>query len=89
MLLILQDHKFDLSSLLKYFQSKKSEGDLAIYYELDPCERIDTRGILEICPFSKRITKFWEKPRDVDTTSRNASVVFYFFRAETKSSIDG
>ena len=73
--------------MTKYFQSKRSEGDLAIYYELDKCEEICTRGILEICPFSNRVTKFFEKPQPGETESRNASVVFYFLRHETHQSL--
>ena len=87
-ILFRQDQKFDITHLTKYFLTKRLEGDLAIYYELEPRERIDSRGILEVCPFSKRITKFWEKPAQGETTSRNASVVFYFFRAETRSYIE-
>jgi NDP-sugar pyrophosphorylase family protein len=83
-----QDQKFDISHLTKYFHTKRADGDLAIYYELDPRERVETRGILEICPFSKRITQFREKPRPDETSSRNASVVFYFFRAETRAFIN-
>jgi hypothetical protein len=86
--MLFQDQKFDIGHLTKYFQTKRAEGDLAIYYELDARERVETRGILEVCPFSKRISKFWEKPRTGETTSRNASVVFYFFRAETRSFIE-
>ena len=72
------------SHVTKYFESKRHEGDLAIYYELEKCEEICTRGILEICPFSNRVTKFLEKPQPGQTESRNASVVFYFLRYETR-----
>ena len=82
-----QDQKFDIGHLAKYFQSKRADGDLAIYYELEPQERVETRGILEVCPFSKRISRFLEKPKPDETTSRNASVVFYFFRSQTRKFI--
>ena len=80
----LQDQKFDIGHVTKYFESKRTSGDLAIYYELDKCEDISTRGIIDICPFSNRVTKFYEKPSLGETTSRNASVVFYFLRYETR-----
>ena len=32
--MMFQDQKFDMSHVTKYFQSKRHEGDLAIYYEL-------------------------------------------------------
>ena len=32
--MMFQDQKFDMSHVTKYFQSKRNEGDLAIYYEL-------------------------------------------------------
>ena len=82
-----QDQKFDIGHLAKYFQSKRADGDLAIYYELESQERVETRGILEVCPFSKRISRFLEKPKPDETTSRNASVVFYFFRSQTRKFI--
>lgn len=82
--MMFQDQKFDLSHVTKYFESKRHEGDLAIYYELEKCEEICSRGILEICPFSNRVTKFLEKPQPGQTESRNASVVFYFLRYETR-----
>ena len=80
----MQDQKFDIGHVTKYFESKRTSGDLAIYYELDKCEDISTRGIIDICPFSNRVTKFYEKPSLGETTSRNASVVFYFLRYETR-----
>lgn len=76
-----------MGHVTKYFQSKRSEGDLAIYYELANCESISSRGILEICPFSNRVTRFLEKPQLGETQSRNASVVFYFLRHSTRSLI--
>jgi glucuronokinase len=86
-LISFQDQKFDISHLTKYFQSKRAEGDLTIYYELDKCEEICSRGILEICPFTNRVTRFFEKPQNGETKSRNASVVFYFLRHETQQYI--
>ena len=67
----LQDQKFDIGHVTKYFESKRTSGDLAIYYELDKCEDISTRGIIDICLFSNRVTKFYEKPSLGETTSRN------------------
>ena len=83
--MMFQDQKFDMNHVAKYFESKRNEGgDLAIYYHMDESEPMSSRGILEICPFTNRVTKFLEKPRQKDQTrSRNASVVFYFLRHET------
>ena len=78
--ILFQDQKFDIGHVTKYFESKRNTGDLAIYYELDQFEDVQTRGILEICPFSNRVTRFLEKPSVGQTESRNASVVFYFLR---------
>ena len=52
----IQDRKFDLSQLIN-FRKEKSDGDLAMYYELDSWEMPNTRGMVEVCPFSNRILK--------------------------------
>ena len=80
--MMFQDQKFDLSQLINYRRSKP-DGDLAIYYELEPEESIRSRGIVEVDPFSNSILKFLEKPRNEETSSRFGSVVFYCFRGET------
>eukprot|EP00095_Tigriopus_kingsejongensis_P007749 snap_masked-scaffold815_size93432-processed-gene-0.11 protein:Tk07749 transcript:snap_masked-scaffold815_size93432-processed-gene-0.11-mRNA-1 annotation:"glucuronokinase 1-like" len=85
--ILFQDQKFDLTQVTN-FHANKSDGDLAIYYELHDHETIDTRGMVEVCPFTNRILKFLEKPDEHETTSRNASVPFYCFRASTLAKID-
>ena len=70
------------------FYSSKPDGDLAIYYELNAAESASTRGIVEMCPFSNRISKFFEKPQPNETTSRNASVVFFCLRSTTVDKIE-
>ena len=50
--MMFQDQKFDMSHITKYFEMKRNEGDLAIYYELGNCEEISSRGIIEICTFT-------------------------------------
>ncbi|KAJ8369240.1 hypothetical protein SKAU_G00092680 [Synaphobranchus kaupii] len=75
------DQNFDIAQVLRFFRSKP--GELVIYYELEEGERSCSRGIVEVCPESHRITQFLEKPRDGVTTSRMASVVFYCLRKAT------
>ncbi|XP_071488373.1 uncharacterized protein [Diadema antillarum] len=83
--MLFQDHKFDVTQVIHYFKKKK--GELAIYYDMEPTENITSRGIVEVCPQTNRITKFLEKPREDETQSRLASVVFYCFRRETLPTI--
>eukprot|EP00094_Tigriopus_californicus_P010415 TCALIF_10047-PA protein Name:"Similar to GLCAK2 Probable glucuronokinase 2 (Arabidopsis thaliana)" AED:0.09 eAED:0.09 QI:195/0.5/0.6/1/0.75/0.8/5/28/500 len=85
--ILFQDQKFDLAQVTN-FHGTKADGDLAIYYELGNDERIETRGIIEVCPFTNRIVKFWEKPSPDQTISRNASVPFYCFQPDTIAKID-
>ncbi|KAJ8280791.1 hypothetical protein GJAV_G00059010 [Gymnothorax javanicus] len=75
------DQNFDTAQVLRFFRSKP--GELVIYYELEEGERSCSRGIVEVCPESHRVTRFLEKPRDGLTTSRLASVVFYCLRRAT------
>lgn len=82
--MMFQDHKFNMVQVLNYFHGK-ADGDLAIYYEMHEKESTSTRGIVEICPQTNRILRFLEKPTEVETCSRNASVVFYLFRSCTVS----
>lgn len=70
------------------FHGTKSDGDLAIYYELGDDEKIESRGIIEVCPFTNRIVRFLEKPNPDETSSRNASVPFYCFRPDNLARID-
>lgn len=86
--MMFQEHRFDLSQLVNFRQSKSDQGDVAIYYEMDDKESQSSRGIVEICPFSGRILKFFEKPKENETESRNASVVFYCFRASSLAYIE-
>ncbi|XP_030632900.1 glucuronokinase with putative uridyl pyrophosphorylase [Chanos chanos] len=75
------DQNFDIAQVLRFFRSKS--GELAIYYELEEGEKISSRGIVEVCPDTHRITRFLEKPQEGETTSRLASVVFYCLRKST------
>ncbi|XP_049581746.1 glucuronokinase with putative uridyl pyrophosphorylase isoform X2 [Syngnathus scovelli] len=69
------DQNFDITQVIRFFRSKP--GELIIYYEMEESEKSTTRGIVEVCPDSHRITRFWEKPQEGLTSSRLASVVFY------------
>ncbi|XP_076061938.1 uncharacterized protein LOC143037500 isoform X2 [Oratosquilla oratoria] len=84
--MLFQDCRFDMAQVVDYFR-RKEDGDLAIYYEMEPCESTTSRGIVEVCPQTNRITRFLEKPQEGETNSRYASVVFYAFRAETVQKI--
>ncbi|XP_038159073.1 glucuronokinase with putative uridyl pyrophosphorylase [Cyprinodon tularosa] len=75
------DQNFDISQVINFFRSKP--GELIIYYELEDGERSSSRGIVEVCPETHRITRFLEKPEEGRTASRLASVVFYCIRKET------
>uniref|UniRef100_A0AAR2LY59 Glucuronokinase with putative uridyl pyrophosphorylase n=2 Tax=Pygocentrus nattereri TaxID=42514 RepID=A0AAR2LY59_PYGNA len=77
------DQNFDIAQVIRFFKSKS--GELAIYYELEEGEKCCSRGIVEVCPESHRITRFLEKPQEGVTASRLASVVFYCLRKETLS----
>lgn len=85
--ILFQDQKFDLAQVTN-FHGTKSDGDLAIYYELGDDEKIESRGIIEVCPFTNRIVRFLEKPNPDETSSRNASVPFYCFRPDNLARID-
>ena len=80
--MLFQDAKFDIAQVLKYFQLK-NEGDLAIYYEMEDEEIQSTRGIVEVSPDDNKVTCFYEKPQEGETSSRLASVVFYCLRRQT------
>ncbi|XP_048588400.1 glucuronokinase 1 isoform X2 [Nematostella vectensis] len=79
--MLFQDRNFDIAQVVKYFKLKC--GELAIYYEMDPSEATETRGIVEVCPSTNRILRFLEKPHQDSTQSRLASVVFYCFQKQT------
>ncbi|XP_078585263.1 uncharacterized protein LOC144867260 [Branchiostoma floridae x Branchiostoma japonicum] len=83
--MLFQDQKFDLSQVLDYFKLK--DGELAIYYEMEPSERTESRGIVEVEKTTNRISRFLEKPAEDQTSSRLASVVFYCFRRKTLETI--
>ncbi|XP_063799794.1 uncharacterized protein LOC134966741 isoform X2 [Pseudophryne corroboree] len=80
------DQNFDMAQVLKFFRLK--EGELAIYYEMEEGESTSSRGIVEVCPDSHRITRFLEKPQQGQTSSRMASVVFYCFQRRTLPSLE-
>uniref|UniRef100_A0A3B5L6P8 GHMP kinase C-terminal domain-containing protein n=1 Tax=Xiphophorus couchianus TaxID=32473 RepID=A0A3B5L6P8_9TELE len=73
-----------LCSILS-FETNITPGELIIYYELEEGERSSSRGIVEVCPETHRITRFLEKPEEGRTASRLASVVFYCLRRDTLS----
>lgn len=75
------DQNFDIAQVIRFFRSKP--GELAIYYELESGEKSYTRGIVEVCPNTHRVMRFFEKPQEGVTTSRLASVVFYCLRKES------
>ncbi|XP_014826932.1 PREDICTED: glucuronokinase 1-like [Poecilia mexicana] len=77
------DQNFDIAQVIRFFRSKP--GELIIYYELEEGERSSSRGIVEVCPKTHRITRFLEKPEEGRTVSRLASVVFYCVRRDTLS----
>uniref|UniRef100_A0AAQ5Z4F4 Glucuronokinase with uridyl pyrophosphorylase n=1 Tax=Amphiprion ocellaris TaxID=80972 RepID=A0AAQ5Z4F4_AMPOC len=76
------DQNFDIAQVIRFFRSKP--GELIIYYELEESEKSSSRGIVEVCSDTNRITRFMEKPQD-GTTSRLASVVFYCIQRDTLS----
>ncbi|XP_069470184.1 uncharacterized protein [Ambystoma mexicanum] len=80
------DQNFDIAQVLKFFHLKN--GELAIYYEMEPGEITSSRGIVEVCPDTHRVTKFYEKPSPEVTSSRLASVVFYCLRRKTLGSLE-
>uniref|UniRef100_A0A8C1TPR1 Glucuronokinase with putative uridyl pyrophosphorylase n=1 Tax=Cyprinus carpio TaxID=7962 RepID=A0A8C1TPR1_CYPCA len=75
------DQNFDIAQVIRFFRSKP--GELAIYYELESGEKSYTRGIVEVCPNTHRVMRFFEKPQEGVTASRLASVVFYCLRKES------
>ncbi|KAF1393653.1 hypothetical protein PFLUV_G00018270 [Perca fluviatilis] len=77
------DHNFDIAQVIRFFRSEP--GELIIYYELEESEKSSSRGIVEVCPDTHRITRFLEKPQEGLTASRLASVVFYCIRRDTLS----
>ncbi|XP_054650708.1 glucuronokinase with putative uridyl pyrophosphorylase isoform X2 [Dunckerocampus dactyliophorus] len=62
------DHNFDIGQVIRFFRSKP--GELIIYYEMEESEKSSSRGIVEVCPDSHRITRFLEKPQEGLTSSR-------------------
>uniref|UniRef100_A0A8C5QQK9 Nucleotidyl transferase domain-containing protein n=1 Tax=Leptobrachium leishanense TaxID=445787 RepID=A0A8C5QQK9_9ANUR len=80
------DQNFDMAQVIKFFRLKA--GELAIYYEMEDGESTSTRGIVEVCPDTHRITRFVEKPRQGETASRMASVVFYCLQKGTLQTLD-
>ena len=56
----------------RFFREK--QGDVAVYYDLAPHERTDSRGIIGVDPATLRVSSFYEKPAEGVTASRAASV---------------
>uniref|UniRef100_A0A3Q3QZW6 GHMP kinase C-terminal domain-containing protein n=1 Tax=Monopterus albus TaxID=43700 RepID=A0A3Q3QZW6_MONAL len=75
------DQNFDIAQVIRFFRSKP--GELIIYYALEESEKSNSRGIVEVCPDTHRITRFLEKPQEGLTASRLASVVFYCIQRDT------
>ncbi|XP_043195187.1 glucuronokinase 1-like [Amphibalanus amphitrite] len=90
--MMFQDDTFDLTQVLNYFRLKRETGDLALCYQLDGQEAGAgglrcTRGLVQVCPDTNRIQRFFEKPLWTDTPSRLASVVFYCLRHDTLGTV--
>ncbi|TKS81467.1 hypothetical protein D9C73_015572 [Collichthys lucidus] len=87
----LEDRLGAVADLQLAIRSRKLEddimvpGELIIYYELEESEKSSSRGIVEVCPDTHRISRFLEKPQEQLTDSRLASVVFYCIRKDTLS----
>ncbi|XP_061537169.1 glucuronokinase with putative uridyl pyrophosphorylase isoform X5 [Phycodurus eques] len=79
--MLCEDQNFDLAQVIRFFRSKP--GELIIYYEMEEGGISTSRGIVEVCPDSHRITRFLEKPWEGLTSSCLTSVVFYCIRKET------
>ncbi|KAM4650932.1 uncharacterized protein O3C94_013545 [Discoglossus pictus] len=79
------DQNFDMAQVIKFFRLKG--GELAIYYEMEESENTSSRGIVEVCPETHRIKRFFEKPHSGETNSRMASVVFYCFKKQNLQTI--
>ncbi|XP_061638526.1 glucuronokinase with putative uridyl pyrophosphorylase isoform X3 [Phyllopteryx taeniolatus] len=79
--MLCEDQNFDLAQVIRFFRSKP--GELIIYYEMEEGGNSTSRGIVEVCPDSHRITSFLEKPWEGLTSSCLTSVVFYCIRKET------
>uniref|UniRef100_A0A3Q4GDD0 Uncharacterized LOC102783847 n=1 Tax=Neolamprologus brichardi TaxID=32507 RepID=A0A3Q4GDD0_NEOBR len=77
------DQNFDIAQVIRFFRSKP--GELIIYYELEEGEKSSSRGIVEVCHDSHRVTRFLEKPQEGQTASQLASVVFYCIQRDTLS----
>ena len=45
--MLFQDAKFDMAQVLNYFRLH-GDGDLAIYYQMEPEEKTSTRGIVTV-----------------------------------------
>ena len=52
--MLCQDAKFDVSQVLAYFK-RKCDGSLALLYDLEPEERTETRGIVEMDATTNRL----------------------------------
>ncbi|KAM9801194.1 glucuronokinase with putative uridyl pyrophosphorylase [Neosynchiropus ocellatus] len=81
------DHNFDIGQVVRFFRSKP--GELIIYYEMEEGEKSSSRGIVEVCADTHRITRFLEKPTEDLTSSRLASVVFYCLQKDSLSHLSG
>ena len=46
--MLFHDQKFDLAQVINYF-NLHNDNDLAIYYQMEPGESINSRGIVEVC----------------------------------------
>jgi len=45
--MLFQDAKFDMAQVVSYYR-QKGDGDLAIYYEMEPEEDTSSRGLVEV-----------------------------------------
>ena len=89
--MLFDENALDITQVVRYFNSVKTnhQGNLSIYYEMEPYEDPSTRGIIELDK-ANRITQLFEKPEsDEITKSRFASVVFYCLRQEVLPKVKG
>ena len=84
--IMFQDSQFDLGFVTRHFKAKKDEADLALYFNREVETDISELGVLDVCPETKRVLQFIEKPKRPEDLSQfrgvnNISVVFYCFRS--------
>lgn len=79
--------EFDLSAILT--ESHVVSGDsLVVSYRLGPDEDASSRGVVEVDPSSRRVTRFVEKPKNYDTLKGVAACpLFYILQPQVVSQL--